>query len=136
MTLRNTNTTSEQREGLLKLNKFLTVIKWAIEILTAIYILFILWAVQPTWHAKEGFRRTIVDTFLNHFPFNDVQLTWIMMVVFATLIGIKILLLKNTNFYQSPGKFFMDLASMLLWKVSFSWLLQICYFGLRLVWHS
>ena len=109
------NTTDDRGESLLKLNKFLAVIRWAIEILTAMYILFIVWAVQPTWHEVEGFRRTFVDTFLDYFPLNDVQLTWIMLVVFGILIAVKVQLLIHTSFYKSKGKFFIDIASMLLW---------------------
>jgi len=120
------NTMEAQGTGLVKVNKFLTIIRWVIEIVTAMYILFIVWAVQPGWQEVEGFRRTFVDTFLDYFPFNDVQLTWIMMAVFGILIGVKIGLLKQGNFYKSKAKFFTDIASMILWIVTcVAWLVMV-----------
>ena len=115
MTMKNTNTARGPKSNLLKINKALTVVRWGIEILTAVYILFVVWAVQPSWQEVGGFRRTFVDTFLEHFPFDDVQLTWIMIAVFGVLIGVKMLLLRNTDFYKTKAKFFMDISSMIFW---------------------
>jgi len=126
MTMKNTSVAGEPRSNLLKINKILTVVRWGVEILTALYILFTVWAVQPTWQEVEGFRRTFVDTFLNHFPFDDIQLTWIMMVVFGILIAVKVLLLKNTDFYKSKAKFFMDISSMIFWIITcVAWLIIV-----------
>lgn len=131
MELNHMDAAKRQGDNLVKVNKFLTVIRWGVEILTAMYILFTVWAVQPAWQEVDGFRRTFVDGFLEHFPFDDVQLTWIMMVVFGILIGVKVLLLKQGNFYKTKGKFFVDVFSMILWIViCIAWLVMV---GLNVV---
>lgn len=106
---------SEPKANLLFVNRILTVGRWVLEILTVIYILSVIWSVQPGWQAVEGVRREFVDTFLAHFPFNDVQLTWMMVVLFGTLIFVKFLLFKTTDFYKSKTKFFTDISTMVFW---------------------
>lgn len=101
--------------NLLAVNKILNIGRWALEILTVTYILSIIWSVQPGWQAVEGLRREFVDTFLAYFPFNDVQLTWMMTGLFGILIFVKSRLFKTTDFYESKGKFLRDIATMVFW---------------------
>jgi len=117
------NTAKEIFFDLRLANKALTIFRWVLEIATAMYILFIVWAVQPEWQMIEGVRRRFVDSFLEHFPFDDIQLTWIMIVVFGALIVIKVLLFKKEDFYKSTFKFGKDIFTMIIWIIiSIAWL--------------
>ena len=113
----------DTKAKLLLANKVLTVVRWAIEIVTVIYIMSTVWMFQPGWQEVTGFRRTFVDGFIEHFPFNDVQMTWGMIAVFTVFIVVKYLLFKNTDFYKSKFKFLTDISTMAFWIIfSLAWI--------------
>ena len=116
-TMRNTmrDTTRDSKSNLFLVNKILTAVRWIIEIVTVVYILSIIWSMQPGWQNIEGVRRQFVDSFLEHFPFDDIQMTWLMVAVFGVLIAVKYLMFKNTDFYKTKAKFFIDIATMVFW---------------------
>ncbi|MCL2560009.1 MAG: hypothetical protein FWE07_05925 [Turicibacter sp.] len=119
------NAEGNAKSNLLLANKLLTIVRWTMEILTVIYIVSLVWVMQPGWQDVQGIRRQFVDLFLKYFPFNDVQMTWSMIVIFAVFIVVKYLLFKNTDFYASKLKFLADILTMAFWiAFSLAWIVM------------
>ena len=115
------------QEKLLKARKILSILGTVIDITTVVYVLSIIWSMQPGWVNVTGFRRTFVDGFLAHFPINDIHMTWMIIVVFSIIIIINTIIFRTTtDVFKSKFSFWFDTA----WRVfmiafCISWLIIV-----------
>ena len=102
------------QEKLLKARKVLSIFGTLIDVTTIVYILSIVWSMQPGWAYVTGFRRTFIDTFSTYFPFNDVHMTWALLVIFPIIITINAIIFKTRpDIFKSKFSFWFDTA----WRI-------------------